>query len=67
MTAVPIPTRCPACLADVTSQREAYTFARSYLCNLHREMWDAAHRRAHTTAGCPVAPLPCATCRGGAA
>ena len=55
-----VTSRCPCCRDNVSTQREAYIYARAYLCDFHRSMWDAADEHAHAREkGCPHRPGPC--------
>ena len=55
-----VTSRCPCCRENVSTQREAYIYARAYLCDLHRSMWDAADEHAHAREkGCPHRPRVC--------
>lgn len=47
MTAAEVTVMCPACAAEKHSRSEVYEFARAYLCELHRKVWDAADASAH--------------------
>lgn len=62
MTPATIPIRCPACRDSVSTQRDTYVYARSYLCAYHQTLWDGHDERAHAQQRCPHAPKLCGRC-----
>lgn len=55
---------CPACrpmFGPILDRGRVYVFARVYLCEMHRKIWDAADAIAHGEGACPWSPAPCRT------